>query len=267
MIYLKLADDGLVHLQRLGQVEHHNYGEGAKQQLPGEVYVVDGTTYGDRSLLDGRDVGIPSIREDDGRVGSLHDYLQINVPLPQDSGVVLGRDLHRHHYWHAPCKAGAQVIHQQQGSLLHPRALPLTTFDHHAGCVEILLLLSEHDLYIVLVLNGSQVRAVGIRSSRMLYLEAWHDRKIKVKQQRGQLPNSCPGPLHSCHLPRYGNLVTLLIGIAPVAVREVDMAVSLRHYSPDCVSALADNVGVVCVAYVHLHSDSAVGCSFQNLGN
>ena len=60
-------------------------------------------------------------------------------------------------------------------------------------------------------------------------------------------------------------LVTLLIRIAPVAVRKVDVAAGLCHHSSDGVPALADDVAVVGVGHVHLHGDPAVGGRVQHL--
>ena len=60
-------------------------------------------------------------------------------------------------------------------------------------------------------------------------------------------------------------LVTLLVGVAPVAVWEVDVAVGLGHHPPDRVPALADDVAVVSVAHVHLHRDPGVGGCVQPL--
>ena len=92
---------------------------------------MDSTTDGYRSFLDGGDIGVTSIWEYDGGVGSLHDDLEVDVSLAQHRGVMLGRDLHGHDYRHAASQAGAQVVHEQQGGLFHPGALPLTAFHHH----------------------------------------------------------------------------------------------------------------------------------------
>ena len=53
---------------------------------------------GDAALLDGRDVWTPRVGEDDGGVGPVRDDLQVDVPLAEDGGVVLGRDLHSHEH-------------------------------------------------------------------------------------------------------------------------------------------------------------------------
>ena len=45
---------------------------------------------GDAPLLDGRDVGVPDVEEDDGGVGPVHDDLQVGFPLAEDGGLVLG---------------------------------------------------------------------------------------------------------------------------------------------------------------------------------
>ena len=55
--------------------------------------------------------------------------------------------------------------------------------------------------------------------------------------------------------PKY--LVTLLVRVAPVAVREVDVTIGLCHHPPDGVAPLAYDVGVVGVGHVHLHGHSA----------
>ena len=47
-------------------------------------------------------------------------------------------------------------------------------------------------------------------------------------------------------------LVTLLIRIAPITVREVNVAINLCHHPPNCISTFANNVGVVCVAHVFM---------------
>ena len=52
--------------------------------------------YGHAPLLNRRDIGITGIREDNGGVGPVHDYLQVDVALAKNCGVMLGRDLHRH---------------------------------------------------------------------------------------------------------------------------------------------------------------------------
>ena len=62
-------------------------------------------------------------------------------------------------------------------------------------------------------------------------------------------------------------LVTLLVRVAPVAVREVDVAVSLGHDAPDRVPSLTDDVTVVSVAHVHLHRDSGVSRGVQHLSD
>jgi hypothetical protein len=66
-----------------------------------------------------------------------------------------------------------------------------------------------------------------------------------------------PGPLYTAHLAGNGDLVGLLVGVAAVAVREVDVAVGLRHHAADRVPPLPDNVRVVRVAHVHLHRHAA----------
>ena len=45
----------------------------------------------------------------------------------------------------------------------------------------------------------------------------------------------------------------------------MDVAVGLRHHPPDRVAPLADDVGVVCVAHIHLHGDAAAGGGVQHL--
>ena len=101
IVFLELADDCLVHGNTLGDVEHHHDGEGAEKQLPGQVHVVDAFARdGYAPLLDGRDVGVSGVGEDDGGVGPFHDDLQVDVPLAEDGVVVLGRDLHRREHGH-----------------------------------------------------------------------------------------------------------------------------------------------------------------------
>ena len=51
---------------------------------------------GHRSFLDWGNVWISCVREDDGRICFLHDYLEVDVPFAQDCGVMLGRNFHRH---------------------------------------------------------------------------------------------------------------------------------------------------------------------------
>ena len=97
--YLQLADDAVVHRETLRDVEHHDDGEGAEQQLAGQVHVVDRVAADrDRPLLDRGDVGVPGVGEDDGGVGSVHDDLQVYIPFPEHRGVMLGRDLHGHEH-------------------------------------------------------------------------------------------------------------------------------------------------------------------------
>ena len=103
---------------------------------------MDSTTDCDRTLLDRRDVGIPRVWEYNGGVGSLHDYLEVNISLAKHRGVMLGGYLHGHHDGHAASQARAQMIHEEQGGFFHPGTLPLTTLHYHGGGVEILLLLS-----------------------------------------------------------------------------------------------------------------------------
>ena len=57
----------------------------------------------------------------------------------------------------------AEMIHEQQGGLLDPGALPLAALDHDGDCVEVLLLGPGDDLHVVLVHDGPHVGAVGIR--------------------------------------------------------------------------------------------------------
>ena len=66
---------------------------------------------------------------------------------------------------------------------------------------------------------------------------------------------------------RNPNLVGLLVGVGPVGVREVDVAVGLHHDAPDGVAALADDVRVVGVSHVHLHGDPGVGGGVEHLGD
>ena len=97
--------------------------------------------------------GVAGVGEDDHGVGALHHDLQVDVALAEDSGMVLRTDLHEHDDGDGSGEAGAEVVHQKQRRLLHTRAFPLATFDHHSGRVEVLLLLPEHDLDIVLILK------------------------------------------------------------------------------------------------------------------
>ena len=87
------------------------------------------------------------------------------------------------------------MVHQQQGGLLHSGTLPLTALHHHGGGVEVLLLLSEHNLDVVLVLDGSHEGTVGVGSS----LKAWHDGQVKVEEEWGEFPDSGPCSLYSTH--------------------------------------------------------------------
>ena len=109
----------------------------------------------------------------------------------------------------------AEIVHEEQCGLLDPGALPLAALHHHSGGVEVLLLLSKHDLYIVLVLqktpsdhesmrpetphlDGPQEGAVCVRSR----LEAGHDGQVKVEEKWGELPDPGSGPLYASHLTR-----------------------------------------------------------------
>ena len=94
------------------------------------------------------------------------------------------------------------MIHEKQSGLLHPGTFPLTALHHHGCGVEVLLFLPEHDLHVVLVLDGSHEGIVGVWRG----LKARHDGQVKVEQERSQLPHSGPGSLHSSHLPSNGNL-------------------------------------------------------------
>ena len=62
-------------------------------------------------------------------------------------------------------------------------------------------------------------------------------------------------------------LVTLLVRVAPIAVREVDVAIGFCHDAPYRVPALADNVAMVSVTNVHLHRDTGVSRCVQHLGD
>ena len=64
---------------------------------PGEVNIVDGVA-ADRhgSFLDWGNVWVSGVREYNSGVGLLHDDLQVDVPLAEHRGVMLGRHLHRH---------------------------------------------------------------------------------------------------------------------------------------------------------------------------
>ena len=64
------------------------------------------------------------------------------------------------------------------------------------------------------------------------------------------------GSFNNPHKQATSNLVTLLIRVASVAVREMNVAVSFSHDSPDRIATFPYNVGVVCVAYIHLHCHS-----------
>ena len=91
IVLLKLAYDGLVHGDTFGDIKHHHDWEGAEEQLPGQVNIVDAVAGdGYAPLLDGRDVWIPRVGEDDGGVGPVHDDLQVGFTLAEDGGVVLG---------------------------------------------------------------------------------------------------------------------------------------------------------------------------------
>ena len=81
-------------------VEHHHHRQRPDQELPGQVDVMDGVAGdGDGTLLDGRNVGILGVREDDGSVGPLHDDLQVDVVLAKNSDVVMWRYFHGHEDW------------------------------------------------------------------------------------------------------------------------------------------------------------------------
>ena len=104
---------------------------------------MDSTTDGYGSFLNGGDIGVTSIWEYDGSVGSLHDNLKINIPFAQDSAVMLRRDLHGHNNRYTSRQARAEMIHQEKSCLLHPGALPLAPLHNYCGCVEVFLLLPE----------------------------------------------------------------------------------------------------------------------------
>ena len=104
--------------------------------------------------------------------------------------MVLGRDLHGHHDRHGPRHACAEVVHKQQSSFLHPATLPLAPLHHNCGGVKVLLLLPEHDLDVVLVLDGPQVGAVRVLSS------------LETLQERLQLDKALPD--YQSHLGTMG---------------------------------------------------------------
>ena len=79
--------------------------------MPRQVDVVDAVARdGHAPFLDRRDVRVPSIREDDGGVGSVHDYLEVDVPLAEYCGMVLGGDLHRHEDRHRPRVTSTPIV-------------------------------------------------------------------------------------------------------------------------------------------------------------
>ena len=51
------------------------------------------------SFLDWGNVWVSGVREYNSGVGLLHDDLQVDVPLAEHRGVMLGRHLHRHEDW------------------------------------------------------------------------------------------------------------------------------------------------------------------------
>ena len=51
------------------------------------------------SFLDRGNVRVSGVRKYDGRVGLLHDDLQVDVSLAEHSSVMLWRHLHRHEDW------------------------------------------------------------------------------------------------------------------------------------------------------------------------
>ena len=63
----------------------------------------------------------------------------------------------------------AEMIHEQQGGLLDPGALPLAALNHDGHRVEVLLLGPGDDLHVVLVHDGPHVRAVGVGSRLKKY--------------------------------------------------------------------------------------------------
>ena len=71
-----------------------------------------------------------------------------------------------------------------------------------------------------------------------------------------------PSPLYAAHFSSNGDLVGLLVGIAAVAVGEVDVTVGLRHHPAYRVAPLPDDVRVVGVAHVHLHRHAASTTKF-----
>ena len=97
------------------------------------------------------------------------------------------------------------MIHQEQSGFLHPGTFPLTALHHHGCGVEVLLLLPEHDLHVVLVLDGSHEGIVGVRSG----LKAGHDGQVKVEEERCEFSHSGPSSLYSSHLASNGNLQTI----------------------------------------------------------
>ena len=159
--------------------------------------------------------------------------------------------------------------------------------------------LPEHYLDIVLVLDSSQVRTTGIRS----FLKTW----VKYNSSSGSPLPCCTWKLGTIGRSKLNNsgvnsrtlalalstpaispaietydytleqlttkaklfmyLVTLLVRVTSITVWEVDVAVGFSHHSPYRVPTLAYNVGMIRIAHIHLHSNSAVGRCIQNLGN
>ena len=94
------------------------------------------------------------------------------------------------------------MIHQKQSRFLDPGTLPLTALHHHGRGVEVLLLLPEHDLDVVLILDGSHEGIIGVRRG----LKARHDGQVKVEEERCEFPHSGPGSFNPSHLTSNGNL-------------------------------------------------------------
>ena len=56
------------------------------------------------------------------------------------------------------------------------------------------------------------------------------------------------------------NLVALLVWIASIRIRKMDVTASFVHYAANCIPSFADDVRVISVRYIHFHRHASSFC-------
>lgn len=220
--------------------------------MASEVNTADRT--GDRHLraLDGSDVHVVGVRENDFGAGALHDLAEVLRALAEDDRVVLGGDLEVHLHGDLRRDVFEHELDQPLGGVHHVLVLLLAALHEDHRRVQ-LRASAEDDLHAVLLLHLlHERRVVVVRDSA-----GNHDGKFVGDEQRRRQPHQRAGLLHPFQRPAQRHLIRLLRRIRAVRVGEVNVRLGFVHDAFNVVAASSDDVTVVSVRHIHLH-DHAV---------